>query len=189
MQPSESDISRWIAQLAEEENATTAVTELAKMGAVALKPVLNAYTSPINQNMAENAGSVLVLLGEPAVEPLINLLQRDEWTTSAAWTLGYIGDARAVAPLILTLKHKNQHTRWAAVNALALLRDPHSIEPLIQRLRDRASSVRFLAAKALSDFGDERAISALKELMADSSPGVRDVAKDAIANINARPRE
>ena len=186
MTSSESDISKWIAQLAEEKNATTAVTELAKMGAVALKPVLHAYTSPINQNMAENAGSVLVLFGEPAVEPLMELLQRDEWTASAAWTLGYIGDARAVAPLILALKNKNQYTRWAAVNALALLRDPRSIEPLIQRLRDRASSVRFLTAKALSDFGDERAISELEKLVSDPSPGIRDVAGDAIANIKAR---
>jgi hypothetical protein len=87
------------------------------------------------------AEAVLIRIGASAVPRLIDALQTDPETTSAAARiLGKIGDKRAVSPLIgvLTNEHQNFHCRSMAAVALQSLDAYEAIPPLIESLRGQA---------------------------------------------------
>ena len=110
---------------------------------------------------------VITVLGhtkEPCVvEPLIALLEHKDAQTQicAARNLGKIGDTRAVAPLITSLKDK----RGRATSALALgkLGDTRAVPPLIDLLKDKRVEVQSSAATAL---GSLKARAAVEQLIA-----------------------
>ena len=92
------------------------------------------------------------ILGSPAVEPLIRLLN-DEYhdiQIAAARSLGDIGDPRAVEPLIVSLHDSYDDVRSEAARALGKLGDRRAVEPLITILKGKAfHSVRSAAASTL----------------------------------------
>ncbi len=182
----QSEIEKWINRLADENNAVVAVAILSDMGEKALDAVLEAFSNPVNRNMVENAGSVLVRIGKPAVKPLLQMLGKEEGRLPVASTLGYICDHDAVEPLIDMLKSKNKWFRWTVVRSLTILKDKRAIEPLIQRLRDRSSTVRFAVIVGLGEMGDSRALPALEKLRSDKSPRIQMAAAEAIAEIEKR---
>ncbi len=58
----------------------------------------------------------------------------------AAWSLGDLGDPRAVEPLITALRtEKEESVRWTAAAALGDFRDLRAVQPLIVALRTDAN--------------------------------------------------
>ena len=77
-----------------------------------------------NIKTRENARSELVLIGEPAVVPLLNLLRSpDEWL------------------------------HWEAAKALAEMREPHAAPILVGLLTNRDPNIRWLSAEGLIALG------------------------------------
>jgi len=71
---------------------------------------------------------LLGMLRDPrSVDVLIPLLDHDEVNYKVVWALGVIGDARAIAPLIVELNNSDPFLRVYAINALA---DLQAVEAL-----------------------------------------------------------
>ncbi|MBZ0298291.1 MAG: HEAT repeat domain-containing protein [Anaerolineae bacterium] len=102
---------------------------------------------------------------------------------NAAIALGRIGDARAVAPLVVALKDKNGDVRSSAASALGGIRDTRTIEPLIDALKDADWTVRSSAAYALGEIRDVRAVEPLITALKDEDDDVRRSAADALGEI------
>jgi HEAT repeat protein len=78
---------------------------------------------------------------------------------SAARALGYIGDHRAIKPLIKTLiGDRDQSVRNASTVALGRIGDPKAVEPLIKEL---VTNKTLDAAETLGKLGDCRAVEPL----------------------------
>ncbi len=90
------------------------------------------------------AGGALVEIGEPAVNPLIEVLnsKNPSIRTMATSILGRIKNARATEHLITMLKDENWGVRVAAVGALGKAGDHAAIEPLINAIKDSNIEVR-----------------------------------------------
>jgi FOG: HEAT repeat len=107
---------------------------------------------------------------------------------AAAAALGQIGDARAVEPLIATLKDPDCthlgdtiNVRLAAVAALGQIGDTRAVEPLIATLQDWGMVVQQTAAARL--FGDPRVANPLIATLEDAWRGVRQAAAAALGQI------
>lgn len=102
-------------------------------------------------------------IGEPAVEPLLDLLS-DRWAyyrEKAAKGLGELNDKRAVEPLIDALFDRFYDVRRKAAKALWQLKDNRAVEYLIIALEDSDTLVRINAAAALGEIKDVQAIEPL----------------------------
>jgi HEAT repeat protein len=122
---------------------------------------------------------------EAVVDALIQTLgdpdERVRW--EAAWTLGRIGDPRAVEPLIQALGDPDERVRLGAALALGRIGDPRAVEPLIQALGDPHGWVRLEAAVALREIGDPRAVEPLIQALGDPDEWVRLGAAVALGRI------
>ena len=103
--------------------------------------------------MQSRASAALCEIGKPAVESLIlalkNVNPKVRWF--AVCNLGKIGDARAVAPLINTIRtDSDRDVRWHAVDALGEIGDVSASNPLTQVLNDKDTFVRGAAKEALN---------------------------------------
>ena len=83
------------------------------------------------------AGEALVMIGEPAIQPLIQILEDEDYRLSDA--------ARA-------LNDNISFIRCSAVRALGRIDGAHVIGPLIQALKDSDSEVRTRAEEFLGRF-------------------------------------
>jgi HEAT repeat protein len=104
----------------------------------------------------------LAALGKDAVDALINVVKDDSsfFRKGAMETLGEIGDARAVEPLMDAVKDGVPGALELAAQALVKIGEP-AVEPLCHVLQDRGPSVRRTAVHALGEIGDTRAIEPL----------------------------
>jgi HEAT repeat protein len=132
------------------------------------------------------------LLGRTAdvqqVEPLIDTLIQDTQVIqgAAAEALGWIGDARAVAPLLLFLSEgePSDALRELAAEALGRIGDSRAVEPLIAALEDSNEWVRRAAAEALGLLGDRSAVEPLSALLQDEVVMVQDAAFEALKKLS-----
>ena len=124
-----------------------------------------------------------------AVENLISNLESDnEWflvRQSAAVSLGYLRDTRAIQSLIGILGDRNNSVRLAATTALIQIGSP-VIEPLIAALDDRNSNVRQAAIEALGQIGDRNAIEPLISKLGDGNDNVRSAAAIALKKMGQK---
>jgi HEAT repeat protein len=128
----------------------------------AIGPLIDSFGNGFTESAASEA---LVMIGEPAVDPLIEYLTKAEDFSRiriSAITLGEIGDKRAVEPLIKVMR-KGQPIPDIAT-ALGKLRDTRAIKPLIEQIPpmntfDGVSlfklEFRKEVVKALGSFGPE----------------------------------
>ncbi len=102
--------------------------------------------------IAKKRWSALVEIGEPAVDPLIALLDDPDWEPrkNAAEALGKIGNGRAAGPLVRAMRNSN--VRSAAEDALVNI-GPSSTDPVIKGLEDSNSGVRLSAYRILGKLG------------------------------------
>lgn len=102
------------------------------------------------------AADILISLGGKAVEPLLAALKFDNWKIrgNAAWTLGEIGDQRAVVPLIEALEDDVPEVRATAGRAIQIIGSP-AIEPLAMTLNSGRLKNKGLARFVLSSLKKE----------------------------------
>ena len=116
-----------------------AVTVLGNIGDPrAVEPLIQALQDK-DSDVQRNAREALEKIGKLAVEPLIQALKHENskvirW--SAAWALGYIGDPRAIEPLIQALE--DEDVRVAAAGALVEIGDTRAVNPLLKVVRDNS---------------------------------------------------
>ena len=79
--------------------------------------------------------------------------------------IGYMGDYRAVKPLISLLCDIDPTVRREAAQSLGNLADTSSVEPLINTLKDSVADVRATSAWALGRIEDRRAVAPLISLL------------------------
>jgi HEAT repeat protein len=127
----------------------------------------------------------LVIIGSPAVEPLINALRNGNYNTrkNVIIALGQIKDDRAVEPLMVALQDESSHVRREAAKALGLIKDTRAIDALILALHDENTSVKEQAAEALGEIGGARAVDALIEALTDEGSFVPGKAAIALGKI------
>lgn len=123
---------------------------LIKIGKPAVDPVI-AMINDRNGDVQRNAGYVLSKLGKPAVKPLIDMLKNSNCyvVVEAIWTLGEIGDNRAVDPLIRILKNENNLVRWEAVSALGKIGDEKIVKFINPLLNDQDNHIRTIAKEVI----------------------------------------
>jgi HEAT repeat protein len=91
----------------------------------------------------------------------------------AATTLGRLGDASAVEPLIDVVRNANGYfhsvVRAAAACSLGQLKDRRAVEALLQAVSDPIAEPSCEAIRALADLGDPRSANALIEVVRNRS--------------------
>jgi len=101
----------------------------------------------------------------------------------AAEALGYLGDSRAVEPLVTALKNDEfSGVRWKAAEALSKLGSP-AVPALIGALQHEDDDVRWKAAIALGEIGDPQAVEPLILLLCDEDRFVKSHAALALGSI------
>lgn len=137
--------------------------------------------------------------GPAAGEPLMAALHHENPNVRwwAAWTLGEIGEKRAVNALLAALKDPDWGVRRTAVAALGKIGDPQALESLVACLGDRAIGVRWEAREVLENWvsqaverGEVEALSWLRPLdrwaVNWRHPGLRRAVQKAIESLEAR---
>jgi len=174
---------------------TIGVAALAVVAACRSKPpapnipgLIADLTNP-DPEVSGRANLTLIRLGEPAVPPLVELLQSDDvrLRTLAATTLFGLGEkGRAAVPaLVATLGDAEASVRLTAAMALGNMgaEAKEAVPALIRSLKDRDGKVSQWAANALGSIGPaaEAAVPAL--VQAARAEGIRHAAEDAIRRI------
>ncbi|WP_054864468.1 HEAT repeat domain-containing protein [Methanosarcina barkeri] len=107
--------------------------------------------------------SILALGGmreESSIEPLIEILVKDcnETKACAAFSLGEIGNEKAVEPLSIALKtDKYGNVKECSAISLGKIGDQRAVDPLIMALNEN-DSVKSCAALALGKIGNPKAV-------------------------------
>ncbi|MDR3222527.1 MAG: HEAT repeat domain-containing protein [Methanobrevibacter sp.] len=88
----------------------------------AIDPLITTLSSP-NKMVRREASTALIKMGNSAVEPLIFLLDTEDWKIrgAASWVLGSIGDKRAIKPLKSLLNDENGYVRAGVKKSLSSL--------------------------------------------------------------------
>ena len=133
-----------------------AACALAKVGKLALLPLLDALNDP-----------------------------RHPVRQAAALGLGELGYRRSVPLLISALNDQHYTVRQAAAMALGRIGDREATLPLLTKLWDESIVVRRMAAIALGEIGDERAVPDLQR-MVDQDSEAEDAARMALDEIERR---
>ncbi|WP_319507749.1 HEAT repeat domain-containing protein [uncultured Methanolobus sp.] len=156
---------------------------LCDIGEPAVEPLVDAINNPdTNWAVQLNGMRVLETIGdERAVGPLIEMLGGSNAVDAAA-ALGEIGEP-AVQPLIDVLGDPDPLVRAYAARALGRTGDSRAVEPVIELLNDEDENVRSNAAMALGKLDDRRAIEPLTNSLDDDSDRVRTLARSAIDDI------
>ncbi len=110
-----------------------------------------------------------------AVEPLMRALgDEDHYVGEYAKDALVMIGAPAVSPLIQAIEDKGEHPtrRWRAAQALGSSGDARALEPLVAVLEDQGddAAVRKIAAFYLGRLGDARALPVLERVRQDSAP-------------------
>lgn len=134
---------------------------------------------------------IVRMLGRTAtpdyVESLIDVLLHRNTAPivqgGAAEALGYIGDARAVAPLTLFLTDTNNELREIAVEAMGRIGHPSAVDHVMNVLDDENEWVRRAAVVALGVLGDARAIEPLNAATNDENEVVQEAAAEALRKL------
>ncbi len=157
----------------------------------AIGPILKVLADDAAVN--EAASDALILIGEPAVWPLINALKTGSMPVKADIyrTLVKIGKP-AIEPLVKSLGDSNPAVRSGAAIVLGKLGEACAIEPLLEMLRqekmekilesDSASYTMRMIEGALASIG-EPAIIPLQKALEDKNGIVRWVASEALWEI------
>jgi len=96
----------------------------------------------------------LAIIGEPARDRLIVLLEDHDWKV-----------------------------RYRAAEALGMMVEKRAVRPLIERLSDEKDHVRYIAVKSLGEICPEDAIKSIEPLLNDENPYVRRMADSVIRRL------
>ncbi len=126
-------------------------------------------------------------LGEPAVDPLVGLLNdpNPETRQEAARALGLIGSVRAIGPLLEKLSDENNDVRFKAIESLGKIGSEDAVAPLIDILDDGTEDTTRSAAFALGRIGSEAAVRPLIGFLESQNWWDRTAAVDALGKIGS----
>lgn len=139
------------------------------------------------EDLLLNAPFAAHLIGNPLA------LGSDHLKKLAAYTLGKLGDERAVEPLIANVKKHSddEEVQWRAAEALGNIGDKRAVDPLVNALRDPEEDVRLSAVVALGKIGSRRALPELQRV-ARRDEGhwgrVAEAARQAIQKVKTKGR-
>jgi HEAT repeat protein len=121
-------------------------------------------------------------LGENGFAKLLNILNEADVAlrSEIIYSLGLIGNKKAVPLLIHSLKDKNELVRQNASEALWHLYDERAIEPLILTLEDKNSHVQQAVIHALSRFKETKVIISLIQTLKVGNADVRCAAAEVL---------
>jgi HEAT repeat protein len=127
--------------------------------------------------------------GHPGDTSLADLLQDKDSKirTGVVRTLGLVGGAASIDPLIAATKDNDEDVRSEAVSSLGQIRDPRAVPPLIHALNDTYWFVRSQAADALEREKDPNSIDPLLDTVSDPDSNVEGAAENALANLAQMP--
>lgn len=113
-------------------------------------------------DVRQAARETLRKFGDEPLEFLLTTLREgdDAQRVRAAWTLGELGDARAVDSLIAAFKDKNADV-WKAAAAALFKFGEAAVDPLIAALKGDDRLTRLPSATVLGEIGDSRAVKPL----------------------------
>jgi HEAT repeat protein len=131
------------------------------------------FSFPLQLITGPQAVRGLSLIGAPAIEKLIELLDDDLLTEDAAEALADMGDRRASEGLINAMEHSSEFARAKVADALGRVKDTAAIPILIAHARDKEPELRQSAIRALGEIADERAIQTLISIMDHPDPVTR----------------
>ncbi len=138
----------------------------------AISPELLDYLGYImvDNNLKKNIFETLLMMeAKEAILPFLQSLKnnKSEYRVSTALTLGKLGDARAVKPLIKMLNDEDEHAVYIAVKALGKLKDKRAVLPLIGLLKNKSESIGLVlsSVEALGKIEDKRAVPPLIDLL------------------------
>ena len=138
----------------------------------AVGPLVMIMNDP-NENFPPRENEILALgeIGEPAVEPFIQILDSNVagLAAMAAYSLRVIGEF-AVEPLIQAMEDEKPQIRARAAEALGGIKDKRAIEPLTRALHDKYGMVFETEKNRNSSYdaacsGDERYFADAGEMM------------------------
>jgi len=114
------------------------------------------YEVILKTSPGREAAKALVIIGDPAVEPLIAALKDADWKIrqGAVRIFGEIEDYRALKTVITTLKDKNWQVRAEAAKTLSRFEDFQSVPALVAALKDAQWQVRKESVHALGHIKD-----------------------------------
>jgi HEAT repeat protein len=148
----------------------------------AAEPLIRALGDPLTA-VREAAADSLALLGNPAVGPLVELIEHPEASENyeesevAEGTTTVTGSGGRA----WEVETRRDLRRVYAAAILGEIADPAAVEPLIRALRDAGDDLRCQASGALAKFGRE-AIGPLEKALADPDPAVRIVAAGVLGD-------
>jgi HEAT repeat protein len=117
-----------------------------------------------DQLLRDQATNALKMIGEPAVEQLIQTMSHDDYRVriAAVQMLGEIGDWRAVKSLMSALEGDNSYgVRTQAAEALGRIGNQDALRSLISGLNDDHRNVQWAAAEALGKLNNLDALGPL----------------------------
>jgi HEAT repeat protein len=164
----------------------SAVTALGRIGDPrALEALVGSMKDPLSV-VKKRAADALAAIGEPAVEPLVELLgdADPEVQDLAADALVRIGVA-SVEPLTNVLKGSDPDRRWNAVYALGAIGDPAAVPALAGVLSDADVDLAMAAVQALGAIGGEAPVSALTDAMTARTGALGLACAEALVRIGA----
>jgi HEAT repeat protein len=154
-------------------------------GAAVLIHLLDDKNAEVRKRAAEDLG---VLKSSAAVPRLLALAAADpsaEVISISVWSLGEIGDARAIDPLVALLREGRGQSQRDAADALAKIRDPRSVPALVAVAKNQGASARREAVWALGGVlrgkRDDEVRKLLESLTLRSDPPLALAAIDALA--------
>ncbi len=164
---------------------------LGKLGDTASSPILiKALADPSSEVSSNSAMSLGYLKAVEAVDPLIAAISDpdcDEDTKQwAAWSLGRIGERRAIPTLIECLKNRGERVKESAAGALGELKAKDTAPLIWPLLKDSDDMVKWVAAQALGEIGDPKAGDALVAALNDRDAYTVTSSMLALAKLNDR---
>ncbi len=138
---------------------------------------------------------ILGIIGEPAIEPLIQTVKAKEYIVDrrdlaeeASIALGTIGEP-AVEPLIQLLEDEDKVVQEMVADALGYIGDVKVIEPLVQFLNDETKDVhgRRKAIYALKKINDEKAVETIVLALKNKHLPIRTSAAALLINSSWTP--
>ena len=165
--------------------ADEAVKAIAKIGDVAVKPLLKALKDK-NQDVVLRAIKALGLIADSeAIKPLIAFIshKNKRIRLEAANSLSHFKNPWVAEYLLASLKNKDAAIRSTALYALGKLKSPVTVPSLIQLLKDNDATIRLQALYVLSHFRDERVVRPLLAELRTKNTAYRLEVISALGNI------
>lgn len=119
-------------------------------------------------------GGALSKMGAPAVEPILELLEQADASTTVdcIYLLGEIQDRRAISTLVRYLEDPREKVRMYSVTALLRIGGPRSVEAVLSRLTREGKGLEGFILEALLRYG-QKSLEPVLQNLKSHNPKVR----------------